>query len=664
MSSRTAKTCCPSQTQIVLSAHEELDFTKENFIFDRQDWKVGATHLHYCGVYHLEPKCKPAVGTELYFFNESKAYNIISAAEKNIYGNFWHIYLTEVNDYVVLRWIGKAHIGWEIVASSPNLKVHSLNVPGSLLHTFCTVRGIPTSSGPLQVTPANPNGVRDFLATVNIEPLSPVYNTITNFSWGTDSGLQDPGIEYHHGDLAYINNQLVVIAGSLRWDTQTTPDGGTNLDMHYAFPENHPNHSSTASAINVSRALACAIHTTHQNPYTGDLLCSYLGTPGTTRGSPSDGPGGFINVALKPLFPDQNQGVPVTSYHVIGSNSPAELGPSTLPGITDDWNYDFAINHCTGTLVSSSWGPPSSFDEGFSFSKPYGRAIRIYKMPQPGGPTLPGQALTFITKFVCDPVPQMGGPIGGEGVVPLEVRRLHHPEVEKYFVGITLPGAINYIWKDTLGVWQKKNVITPAQLAADVVKINIRDGSGIPAGCPVLGAFNNMPTPLVTDITLSQDDKYLYVSAWLGGALLQYDVSDPLNPLLADGVGNLGGVKTINPYVNEFNTSSRVIKGSQYRGGPQMLRLSPDGRRLFVTNSLYSSWDDEFYPSGPGCIKDDGGNLICLNTGVKRGEKVALCSVDNSFGISFSGLTATMNNGEIGIFRSRVHESHIRGVTH
>jgi selenium-binding protein 1 len=28
--------------------------------------------------------------------------------------------------------------------------------------------------------------------------------------------------------------------------------------------------------------------------------------------------------------------------------------------------------------------------------------------------------------------------------------------------------------------------------------------------------------------------------------------------------------------------------------GPNMLRLSYDGRRLYVTNSLYSTWDNQF----------------------------------------------------------------------
>jgi selenium-binding protein 1 len=35
-------------------------------------------------------------------------------------------------------------------------------------------------------------------------------------------------------------------------------------------------------------------------------------------------------------------------------------------------------------------------------------------------------------------------------------------------------------------------------------------------------------------------------------------------------------------------------------GGPQMVELSRDGRRAYVTNSLYGPWDDVFYPDGVG----------------------------------------------------------------
>lgn len=37
-------------------------------------------------------------------------------------------------------------------------------------------------------------------------------------------------------------------------------------------------------------------------------------------------------------------------------------------------------------------------------------------------------------------------------------------------------------------------------------------------------------------------------------------------------------------------------KGKQVAGGPQMIQLSLDGTRLYVTTSLYSAWDKQFYP--------------------------------------------------------------------
>jgi selenium-binding protein 1 len=31
-----------------------------------------------------------------------------------------------------------------------------------------------------------------------------------------------------------------------------------------------------------------------------------------------------------------------------------------------------------------------------------------------------------------------------------------------------------------------------------------------------------------------------------------------------------------------------------------MVEVSRDGRRVFLTNSLYGTWDDQFYPDGTG----------------------------------------------------------------
>jgi selenium-binding protein 1 len=33
-------------------------------------------------------------------------------------------------------------------------------------------------------------------------------------------------------------------------------------------------------------------------------------------------------------------------------------------------------------------------------------------------------------------------------------------------------------------------------------------------------------------------------------------------------------------------------------GGPQMVEISRDGKRVYFTNSLYAAWDEQFYPDG------------------------------------------------------------------
>jgi selenium-binding protein 1 len=93
------------------------------------------------------------------------------------------------------------------------------------------------------------------------------------------------------------------------------------------------------------------------------------------------------------------------------------------------------------------------------------------------------------------------------------------------------------------------------------------------------------PVPgLITDLVVSMDDRFLYFSNWLHGDLRQYDISDPAHPRLT-GQLQLGGVL------------GRPLDGDRdLAGGPQMLQLSLDGRRLYVSNSLYSTWDNQFYP--------------------------------------------------------------------
>ena len=107
---------------------------------------------------------------------------------------------------------------------------------------------------------------------------------------------------------------------------------------------------------------------------------------------------------------------------------------------------------------------------------------------------------------------------------------------------------------------------------------------------PALQPFGAVP-PLITDIELSVDDRWLYVSCFGTGELKQYDVSDPHNPRQTGAV-HLGGIVTRNPHP--------AAPELRLAGAPQMVEISRDGRRVYTTNSLYSTWDDVFYPDGVG----------------------------------------------------------------
>lgn len=109
------------------------------------------------------------------------------------------------------------------------------------------------------------------------------------------------------------------------------------------------------------------------------------------------------------------------------------------------------------------------------------------------------------------------------------------------------------------------------------------DAASLP---PLLQGFGAVP-PVVTDIDLSLDDRFLYVACWGTGELRQYGVSDPFAPRLTSAV-ELGGILH----------RAKHPSGRSWGGGPQMIEVSRDGRRVYGTNSLYGSWDPQFYPDG------------------------------------------------------------------
>lgn len=167
----------------------------------------------------------------------------------------------------------------------------------------------------------------------------------------------------------------------------------------------------------------------------------------------------------------------------------------------------------------------------------------------------------------------------------LELRPAHDPTAPYGFVGVVVSlkdlSSSIWLWNRESGngseQWNVRKVIEiPAEPA---------DPETLP---PLLKDFKAVP-PLVTDIDLSLDDRFLYVSCWGTGEMRQYDVSDPFCPRLAGSV-RLGGIARRAAHPARANTP--------LNGGPQMVEISRDGRRVYFANSLYAAWDGQFYPDG------------------------------------------------------------------
>ncbi len=213
-----------------------------------------------------------------------------------------------------------------------------------------------------------------------------------------------------------------------------------------------------------------------------------------------------------------------------------------------NYNYDFWYQPRHNVMVSSEWGAPNTIRPGFKLEDvkagKYGHHLHFWD---------------WTDKSIIKSVD-----LGEKGLIPLEVRFHHNPDSTHGFVGAAL-SSVMWHWHKQDGDWRVEKVI-------EVPAINV---DGWPF--PVPG--------LITDLVISMDDRWLYFSNWLHGDLRQYDISDPSKPKLTGQLW-LGGVLGKSPN----------IRGERLAGGPQMLQLSLDGKRLYVTNSLFSSWDNQFYP--------------------------------------------------------------------
>ncbi len=211
------------------------------------------------------------------------------------------------------------------------------------------------------------------------------------------------------------------------------------------------------------------------------------------------------------------------------------------------FNYDFWYQPRRNVLASTEFGEPNAYEPGFDLDDvaagKYGSRIHFWNL--------------------ADRRLEQTLELGETGLVPLEVRWLHDPDADQGFVGAAL--------SSTMWHFHREN---GSYAAEPVVAVDAVEQEGWPF--PVPG--------LITDLVVSMDDRFLYFSDWLHGDLRQYDVSDPAHPKLTGQLW-LGGV------LGRPSDGDRALNG-----GPQMLQLSLDGRRLYVTNSLYSTWDNQFYP--------------------------------------------------------------------
>ncbi|XP_069796296.1 methanethiol oxidase [Narcine bancroftii] len=231
------------------------------------------------------------------------------------------------------------------------------------------------------------------------------------------------------------------------------------------------------------------------------------------------------------------------------------------------FGYDFWYQPRHNVMISSEWGTPKAFADGFKLEDleagHYGHCLHVWDW----------------TKHTRTQTIDLGK----DGYVPLEIRFLHDPKAAEGFVGCALSSCVFRFYKTEEGDWAAEKVIS------------------VPSKKVESWILPEIPG-LITDILISLDDRFLYFSNWLHGDIRQYDITDTRKPKLVGQVF-IGGcilkggpVKVLEDKEMKSQPEPRIVKGTQIYGGPQMIQLSLDGKRLYVTTSLYSAWDKQFYP--------------------------------------------------------------------
>src|SRR4051794_33396605 len=194
----------------------------------------------------------------------------------------------------------------------------------------------------------------------------------------------------------------------------------------------------------------------------------------------------------------------------------ADRGPQELA-------YDFWWHLNYGTVVTSEWGTPNMVEDGLVgellLNNKYGHKLHVWDMKE--------------RRHVQEI------DLGAEHQMVLELRPAHDPRKAYGFVGVVASTAdlTASVW-----LWERHSAGTVAAKKIITIPAEPAEAEQLP---PILQPFGAVP-PLVTDIALTVDDRFLFVSCWGTGEIKRYDVSDPERPKEAGPV-RLGGHRARTP---------------------------------------------------------------------------------------------------------------------
>jgi selenium-binding protein 1 len=375
----------------------------------------------------------------------------------------------------------------------------------------------------------------DALAVVDVDPASPGYGRIIG-----QLDMPNTGDELHHFGWNACSSALCPYAPHPHVERRyLVVPGLRSSRLHVIDTKPDPRRPSIVRVIEPEEL---ADRTGYSRPHT--LHCGPEGIYVSALGAPDgNGPGGIFIMDHE-------------SFDVLGRWE-VERGPQYLA-------YDLWWHLGYDTLITSEWGTPNMIEHGIVpellLGGKYGHKLHFWDL----------RRRRHVQEL----------DLGADQQMVLELRPAHDPTKAYGFVGVVVSlkdlSASIWMWHRQGTGWAIRKVIEiPAEAA---------DPGLLP---PLLRDFKAVP-PLVTDIDLSLDDRFLYVSCWGTGELRQYDVSDPFAPKLTGSV-HIGGIA---------RGTGHPAAAGPLNGGPQMVEVSRDGRRVYFTNSLYRSWDEQFYPDG------------------------------------------------------------------